>query len=115
MMGREDKDAAEIVLKAMEEDGVEMIRESSVEYVEKDSKNPKRMNVCCTVKGAENKVYNCDALLIATGRIPNVENMGLEKANVKYKEGKGVEINELMQTSNPNIYALGGMCFDLTR
>ena len=108
MLGREDKDAAEIVLDEMREDGVEMIEDSSVEYVEKDPKNSKRINVCCTIKGAENKVFNCDAILVATGRIPNVENMGLEKANVKYEVGKGVQIDELMRTSNPNIYALGG-------
>ena len=45
-------------------------------------------------------------LLVATGRRPNVEGIGLEAAGVEYNRF-GVTINDTLQTSNPNIYAVG--------
>ena len=48
----------------------------------------------------------CDQLLIATGRSPNVDGMGLEKAGVKYT-AHGVETDGYLQTSNPRIFAAG--------
>ena len=47
-----------------------------------------------------------DAVLVATGRAPNVESLGLEDAGVKY-DRFGVQVNEFLETENPNIYAVG--------
>lgn len=47
-----------------------------------------------------------DAVLIATGRSPNVEGLELEKAGVEY-DRFGVKVNEYLETGNPNIYAVG--------
>jgi pyruvate/2-oxoglutarate dehydrogenase complex dihydrolipoamide dehydrogenase (E3) component len=44
--------------------------------------------------------------LVAVGRTPNLEGLGLEAAGVRTTE-KGVEINDFLQTSNPRIYAAG--------
>uniref|UniRef100_A0A7S2IDD2 FAD/NAD(P)-binding domain-containing protein n=1 Tax=Helicotheca tamesis TaxID=374047 RepID=A0A7S2IDD2_9STRA len=58
----------------------------------------------------------CECLLIATGRLPNVQNLGLEKANVQYDERKGIHINDLAQsTSNPNVYAVGDCVANVPR
>ncbi|HKJ85951.1 MAG TPA: NAD(P)/FAD-dependent oxidoreductase, partial [Spirochaetia bacterium] len=42
----------------------------------------------------------------AIGRSPNVENLGLEKAGVK-ASGRGIEVNEYLETSAPGVYAAG--------
>ncbi|MBW4465305.1 MAG: glutathione-disulfide reductase [Pegethrix bostrychoides GSE-TBD4-15B] len=47
-----------------------------------------------------------DAILMATGRAPNLEALKLENAGVKLNQ-KAVEVNEESQTSQPNIYAVG--------
>ncbi len=47
-----------------------------------------------------------DAVLVAAGRIPNVETLNLEAAGVKYSQ-RGVEVNAFLQTSQPHIYAAG--------
>ncbi|WP_125565155.1 dihydrolipoyl dehydrogenase family protein [Companilactobacillus insicii] len=47
-----------------------------------------------------------DLVIGATGRIPNVDNLDLEKANVEYSH-KGIKTNSKLQTTNPNIYAIG--------
>lgn len=47
-----------------------------------------------------------DYVVCAAGRVPNIEDLNLEKANVTYDK-RGVQVNEFMQTSNPSIYACG--------
>jgi len=47
-----------------------------------------------------------DAILVAVGRTPNVDGLGLEAAGVKYSP-RGVEIDDFLRTSNPRIYAAG--------
>jgi pyruvate/2-oxoglutarate dehydrogenase complex dihydrolipoamide dehydrogenase (E3) component len=51
-----------------------------------------------------------DALLLGTGRKPNVEQLGLEAAGVRFRSD-GVEADEYLRTSNPNIYAAGDVAF----
>lgn len=46
-----------------------------------------------------------DTILVATGRIAKLDDLGLEKVDVKYS--KFIEVNRFMQTSNPAIYACG--------
>lgn len=50
-----------------------------------------------------------DQLLVAVGRAPNVEGLGLETADVDYDQ-KGVKVNDRLQTTNPRIYACGDIC-----
>lgn len=98
---KEDPEAAALVRSAMEVDGVNFdigARASKVEYKDgmfkvwggKDSVN----------------VHECEVLLVAAGRVPNIEGIGLEAAGIEYTR-KGVTINEFLQTSNPNVYAVG--------
>jgi len=49
---------------------------------------------------------------VGAGRAPNVEGLNLEAAGVKYEGGKGrgVIVNDRLQTTNPNIYAAGDIC-----
>jgi pyruvate/2-oxoglutarate dehydrogenase complex dihydrolipoamide dehydrogenase (E3) component len=50
----------------------------------------------------------CECLLLAMGRVANVQNMGLEDANVQYHPTDGILINDYAQSiSNPNVYAVG--------
>ncbi|NRB12781.1 MAG: mercury(II) reductase [Rhizobiales bacterium] len=48
-----------------------------------------------------------EKLLIATGRVPNVENLNLENAGIMLNQNGGVEVDQHMRTSNKNIYAVG--------
>ena len=55
-------------------------------------------------KGGE---VTADVVLVATGRGPSVEGIGLEQAGVKFDKRAGVEVDRHMRTSVPNIYAVG--------
>ena len=50
-----------------------------------------------------------DHVLVAAGRAPNVEGLGLEEAGVEYS-AKGVRVDDRLRTSNPDIFAAGDIC-----
>jgi pyruvate/2-oxoglutarate dehydrogenase complex dihydrolipoamide dehydrogenase (E3) component len=54
--------------------------------------------------------YECEALLIAAGRKPNVTGIGLETAGIRYSETDGVTVTDTLQTSNRAVYAVGDCC-----
>ncbi|MCF6269876.1 MAG: dihydrolipoyl dehydrogenase [Melioribacteraceae bacterium] len=51
---------------------------------------------------------NCDAdlVLLATGRAPNVERLGLENINIEFSKN-GINVNDKMETNIPNVFAVG--------
>ncbi len=52
-------------------------------------------------------VFRGDALLVATGRAPNVEALNLDGVGIKTGQRGGIQVNERLQTSTPHIYAAG--------
>jgi pyruvate/2-oxoglutarate dehydrogenase complex dihydrolipoamide dehydrogenase (E3) component len=50
-----------------------------------------------------------DAILVAVGRQPNVQNLGLEAAGVEH-DSAGIKVNDFLQTTNRRIYAAGDVC-----
>jgi pyruvate/2-oxoglutarate dehydrogenase complex dihydrolipoamide dehydrogenase (E3) component len=50
---------------------------------------------------------------VGVGRAPNVQGLGLDAAGVEHDVRTGVKVNERLQTSNPNVYAAGDVCFPL--
>jgi pyruvate/2-oxoglutarate dehydrogenase complex dihydrolipoamide dehydrogenase (E3) component len=52
------------------------------------------------------KVLKADYYLMALGRLPNVEELSLENANIKYDK-KGVIVDHNLRTTNRNVYAIG--------
>jgi len=56
--------------------------------------------------GGEEKVFPAQYVLMAVGRKPNVEGLGLEEAGVKFSR-KGIEVNDRMETNVPGVYAIG--------
>jgi pyruvate/2-oxoglutarate dehydrogenase complex dihydrolipoamide dehydrogenase (E3) component len=61
-------------------------------------------------RASETRELPYDAVLFAAGRKANVEDLGLEAAGVRLA-GQGVEVDEYLRTSNPNIYAAGDVAF----
>ena len=51
-----------------------------------------------------------DEILTGIGREPNVDNLGLEDAQVEYDATTGIHVNDFLQTTNPRIYAAGDVC-----
>jgi pyruvate/2-oxoglutarate dehydrogenase complex dihydrolipoamide dehydrogenase (E3) component len=105
---KEDRDVADFMQERLEAEGVRVIHCAETKRVfQKDGcvhfellRKPPGDSVGTSLH------VEADALLVAAGRIPNVEGLNLEAAGVKYSN-KGVEVNEYLQTSQPHIYAAG--------
>lgn len=53
-----------------------------------------------------------EALLVATGRAPNVEGLGLDAAGVDGDAVRGVHVDDHLRTRNPSIHACGDVCLE---
>ncbi len=105
IMPKEDPEAVKIVKASMEKDGVTFAFHSVYRRIEgTDKDGPVR--VVLEADGTE-KVLEFDALLIATGRKPSVNGLGLEDAGVEFDARLGVTVNDKLQTTNPDIFAVG--------
>ncbi len=108
IMNREDPDAAAIIQKTFVREGINLILQASPVRV---AKTDAGKTVYYEQDGQE-KAIEVDEILIGAGRAPNVEGLNLEAAGVNYEGGKGrgVMVNDRLQTSNPHIYAAGDIC-----
>jgi pyruvate/2-oxoglutarate dehydrogenase complex dihydrolipoamide dehydrogenase (E3) component len=102
-LGLEDEDMADVVTRQMVRDGIVLRMSSRVKriYPEENHKA-----LVLEGKGGKEEVIQCDEILLATGRRPNVEGLNLEAAGVNYTK-KGIETDLHMQTSQKHIYAAG--------
>ena len=97
---RDDAGAAPILQKAMERDGVEFIgggRELSLAPADDGG---------VLVRGPHGESH-AQKLLVAVGRAPNVNGLGLEKIGVEFDERRGVKVDERLQSTNPRVFAAG--------
>jgi pyruvate/2-oxoglutarate dehydrogenase complex dihydrolipoamide dehydrogenase (E3) component len=95
---REDADASEVVQKAMLRDGVQLEFQAKILEV--------RDRKVMIESGGQRREIPADEILVAAGRAPNIEGLGLEAAGVKYGK-KGVEVDDNLRTSNRSIFACG--------
>ncbi|MDB6015846.1 MAG: dihydrolipoamide dehydrogenase [Pedosphaera sp.] len=61
----------------------------------------------CLVESAGADPITCDRVLLAVGRIPNTDALGLESVNIKLDEKQRIPVDDHFATSAPGIYAIG--------
>ncbi len=105
ILPREDADAAAIIHRQFEREGIMVINRAQITRVEQRGADKV---IVYSRDGKESRV-ECDAILSAAGRAPNVEGLNLEAANVNYSRD-GVIVDDHLRTSNPRIYAAGDIC-----
>ena len=106
ILPREDADAAAIVRRALEADGIRFELGVKLEGVDGTSGD---LRVRYTRGGGEPATPGTvegDAILVAAGRAPNIDGLRLEAAGITATR-QGVNVNDRLQTSNPRVYASG--------
>jgi dihydrolipoamide dehydrogenase len=101
----EDEEVSRELEKAYKKLGVTLMTSTGVEKIEDTGKT-----VRVTVKGVKDgKVQTLEAekCMVAIGFKPRTEGYGLEKTGVKVNERGAIDINGMMQTNVPHIYAIG--------
>ncbi|MCD8915402.1 FAD-containing oxidoreductase [Staphylococcus simulans] len=107
IMPKEDSEVVELVKEDLSNLGVELVFDAETERFEDGEKG----TTVYTSKGN----FDADAVLLATGRKPNTEDLGLENTDIKVGERGEVVVNTHLQTDVPHVYAagdvVGGMQF----
>ena len=106
LLDREDSRAAELVQAALRRDGVSVVLGAAIERAERRGEE-KGLRV--RAGGAPLEIA-ADEILVAAGRLPNVEGLALEAAGVRYDAHKGIRVDDFLRTSNRRIYAAGDVC-----
>jgi pyruvate/2-oxoglutarate dehydrogenase complex dihydrolipoamide dehydrogenase (E3) component len=102
---REDRDAADLVRRSLERDGVDVRLSTTLARVEA-SADGKALHL--DGPDGESAIV-VDEIFVGVGRTPNVEGLDLGRAGVSH-DHTGVLVNDHLQTSNPKIYASGDVC-----
>jgi pyruvate/2-oxoglutarate dehydrogenase complex dihydrolipoamide dehydrogenase (E3) component len=105
ILPKEDQDAAAVVRKQMDREGIRVVTRGIIQRVGADG-TAKRLALA--VDGRIEEIES-DAILVSVGRQPNLEGLGLEQAGVKFT-ASGVVVDERLRTSNPRIFAAGDVC-----
>lgn len=99
MMPKDDPEAVEIVRQRLISEQVRLIESAAIERVDKTTDG-------VTISLSDGRRLAGSHLLIAAGRKPNLSDLGLEAAGVKFGP-RGIEVNGRLQSSNKRIYAAG--------
>lgn len=100
---REEMEIREEVKENFKTRGIQILSKSKVLKLSNYSDN--QVEIVFNQDEKENKIV-VDGVLIAVGRVPNIDDLKLENAGINYSE-KGILVNNTLQTNVPHIYALG--------
>ncbi len=104
LLAKEDADVAAFVQDRLEQEGVVVLNGVEAKSCARQGAD---LGITYTQESATStQRISCRALLIASGRTPNIEPLDLKTAGVRFTK-RGVETNERLQTSQPHIYAAG--------
>ncbi len=102
LLPHEDTEAARVVESALTADGVVIHHRAQVRAARRTGE---ARTLTYDVDGLGTDVTG-DAILVATGRTPNVEGLGLDAARVTYGP-KGIDVDDRFRTANRSIFAIG--------
>ena len=96
-----DRDLREFVAQEVEKKGVNLHFNNNIEAIEKQADG----SLLLTLSDGSQQVTDC--VLYATGRVPNVAGLGLEKLGIAQQKNGAIIVNDTFQTNVPSIYAIG--------
>ena len=102
LIQREDEDVSSTVLEIMRGEGIDVRLNSECIRFARDGRD-----VVATAQCADAPEIRGSHVLVATGRRPNTDDLGLDKAGIKTDKRGYIEIDDQLQTSVPGVWALG--------
>ena len=101
---REDPDVAEVLMQGLVDDGVDIVL--NAEALEVAGRSGAQVRVRVRTSAGERIIEGSD-LLVAAGRVPNTQGIGLDVAGIEIDERGYVRVNERLETKAPNVWAMG--------
>ena len=104
LLSRDDHEASEVLHETFEDEGIEVVNRARVRSFAPEPDGGVRADVE-TPEGR--RTITAKRLLVATGRSPNVDDLGLDAAGVRHDARRGIPVDASLRTNAPGIYALG--------
>jgi pyruvate/2-oxoglutarate dehydrogenase complex dihydrolipoamide dehydrogenase (E3) component len=104
LIHREDDDVTEAVQSLLADEGIDMFLNAKVKRI--SGKSGQSVRVVIEQRGAE-KTLEGSHLLVAAGRVPNTNGIGLELAGVELTKSGHIKVNEHLETTAPGVWAIG--------
>jgi pyruvate/2-oxoglutarate dehydrogenase complex dihydrolipoamide dehydrogenase (E3) component len=104
LMHREDDDVTEALQSLFEDEGIDIVLNATVKRI--SGKSGQSVRIVIEQRGAE-KTLEGSHLLVAAGRSPNTDGIGLELAGVELTDRGYIKVNERLQTTAPGVWAIG--------
>jgi pyruvate/2-oxoglutarate dehydrogenase complex dihydrolipoamide dehydrogenase (E3) component len=104
LMPREDDDVCDALRSLLEDEGIDILLNAQVKQV--SGKSGQSVSIVLDQNGAE-KILEGSHVLVAIGRTPNTEGLGLESAGVELTDHGYIKVNERLQTTASGVWAIG--------
>lgn len=104
MLPSTDKEVTAALLKSLQKQGMTIHTGTKVAGMEQTDKG-----VTLKLEGQVEQELSCDKVLVAAGRKPCIEGLGLDEAGIQINESGRIVVDDNYQTNVPNIFALGDL------
>jgi pyruvate/2-oxoglutarate dehydrogenase complex dihydrolipoamide dehydrogenase (E3) component len=104
LVHHEDDDITDALRNLFEDEGIELVMNTRIKRV--SGKSGSLVNIVLEQNGAE-KTLTGTHLLVAAGRVPNTQDIGLDVAGVQLTDDGYVKVNERLETTAPGVWAVG--------
>jgi pyruvate/2-oxoglutarate dehydrogenase complex dihydrolipoamide dehydrogenase (E3) component len=104
LMPQEDEDVGEALRSLLEDEGIDILLKAGIKRVSGES--GVSVNLVIELNGTE-KTLEGSHVLVAAGRTPNTEGLGLELAGVELTDRGYIKVNDHLQTTAPGVWAIG--------
>ena len=102
-LSREDDDISQLVKKDLEDAGVHFELGADIEEIIDEENEAK---VRYQINGQEKEI-SANRILAATGRKPNIENLGLENTSIEITDRGAIKVDDFLRTTVDNVWAIG--------
>jgi len=104
LLSREDEDISREITGILQEEGIKVLTNTKALKFKNKGKN--QVTATLDTVGKESKL-KCTHVLVAIGRAPQTDTLGLEKTGVEIDEKGYIKVDDKLETTQPGIYALG--------
>jgi pyruvate/2-oxoglutarate dehydrogenase complex dihydrolipoamide dehydrogenase (E3) component len=106
LLHREDDDVTEALRNLFEAEGIDLVLDAQIKRASGKSGESVRIAVEKNGSGADETLEGSH-LLVATGRIPNTQGIGLDLAGIESTDRGYIKVNERLETTAPGVWAVG--------
>ncbi len=102
--GREDQDVLDEMRRILSDEGIEVLLEADIRRVQ--GRSGGNVTLFMRTSSGERAIEGSD-ILVAAGRIPNTTGIGLDVASVELDDRGYIKVNDRLETSAPEVWAIG--------